>query len=175
MAIFGTNWFKVTNNAFKKAAVLCKLLETDENSQDDRRFLVDKGLYWIRSETPERVLVGLNVLRFLIKAGYLDHNKKLLDEILEIFFSGGSLPSSTIAARPAIRLAALDLLANMSVTPNPVSKLPPEQAKELVQFRAQLMKSSNKDKDHREIDAKIERESRRVSCGDAIRSIASSV
>jgi hypothetical protein len=166
---------ELTHRSFRTAVLLYKLFERGEKTQSDKRFLIEKGFYWIRSTTPERVLVGLNVLRFLFRAKDIEYSQEFLDEIVKIFFRGGSFPSYTLTVRPAVRLAALDLLANMSVSPNPVTKLPKPEQHELVNFRTEIMKTRDKNQNEKDKDAQVARESTEKTYSEAMRSIASRV
>jgi hypothetical protein len=138
------NGFQLADWSFRTATLLYELLVRGGKAENDKRFLIQTGFSWIRSEVPEKILTGLNVLRFLVRAKDVQDSPEFQDEVVRIFIAGGPPGVSKIVVRPAIRLAALDLLANTRILPNPVTKLPNVEAGELRNFRTEFMKNFNK-------------------------------
>jgi hypothetical protein len=172
------NEFQLADWSFRTATLLYELFVRGGKTENDKLFLIQTGFSWIRSEVPEKILTGLNVLRFLVRSKDVQDGPEFQDEVVKIFVAGGSPGVSKIVVRPAIRLAALDLLANTRVTPNPVTKLPNAEAGELRNFRTEFMKNFNKSQyeyTEKNIDAEVRGVSLGKTYGEAMRSVASRV
>ncbi len=159
----------LADRSWRTSVLLSQLLEVEGNSPDAIELLSDKSMKWMLSSNAEKQTVGLNTLRFLFRGKHLAYTQDLLDKVLDVFFSGDSLPS---------KLAALDFLGAMRTTPNPLSRISVEDEKQLLKFRSKLMKRMNTSQhaySANGVHVDIARETSAQTHLDALKSIISEV
>lgn len=89
---------------------------------------------WIHADKVETRVIGLNLLRFLLKAEIVKSSALQRERILEIFFQN---------KRSDVRLAALDLLGALGKSTNPVEKIPSSEVAELREFSSRMLEALN--------------------------------
>ena len=127
----------LTESSFRTSTLLLVLLEHDGVSVDKTSLLLDQCPKWISRGTSEQRVIGLNIMKSLFKAGWVQPSRDLETELTRLLSQETSL---------AVRLAALDFLGAMGLTTNPLGQIPASESKQILEFRAELMKRLNRSK-----------------------------
>jgi hypothetical protein len=125
---------EIADQCWRTAFLLCRLLDADERSGSGVKLLADAAMNWIHAEKVETRIIGLNLLRFLLKAKLVKNSALQRENILQIFF---------LSKRSDVRLAALDLLGALGKSPNPVEELPSREVAELRKFSSRMLEALN--------------------------------